>query len=61
MFVTHLVVTAEGSLKGRDVEHGYRDRLENFPGRGYGVDRHRRKEYYGMSSLVLLDFIVLLG
>lgn len=61
MFVTHLGVTAEGLLKGRDIVHGYRDRLGNFPGRGYGVNRHRRKKYHGTSSLVLLDYIVLLG
>ena len=51
MFITHVGVTAEGLLKGRDVEHRCRDRLGNFPGREYGVNRPRRKKYHGMSSI----------
>ena len=60
MSVIHLGVTAEGLLKYRDVEHGYRDSLGNFPGREIGVNRCRRKKY-GTNNSVLLDYSVLLG
>ena len=59
-FVIHLGVTAKGLLKGRDVEHGYKNRLGNFPGREDGINRHRRKKYCGTNSLVFLAYIVLL-